>query len=73
MPLFLTDGFKGYATALLTHFGYWMHPERCQAKGPLPKPRWMPLPALLYAQVVKSYRKRNKNSDQVRLMGFRFC
>jgi hypothetical protein len=35
-----------------------MHPERCQAKGPLPKPRWMPLPALRYAQVVKSYRRR---------------
>ena len=24
----------------------------------MPKPRWMPLPALLYAQVVKSYRRR---------------
>src|SRR5262249_42868712 len=34
-----------------------MHPERRQAKGPLPRPRWMPLPALLYAQVVKSYRR----------------
>src|SRR5262249_56049006 len=44
--------------ALLSHFGYWMHPERRQDKGPRPKPRWMPLPALLYAQVVKSYRRR---------------
>ena len=34
-----------------------MHPERRQAKGPMPKPRWVPLPALLYAQVVKSYRR----------------
>ncbi len=24
----------------------------------MPKPRWMPLPELLYAQVVKSYRRR---------------
>jgi hypothetical protein len=24
----------------------------------MPKPRWMPLPPLLYAQVVKSYRRR---------------
>ncbi|HEY5868778.1 MAG TPA: hypothetical protein VI542_24995 [Candidatus Tectomicrobia bacterium] len=24
----------------------------------MPKPRWIPLPALLYAQVVKSYRRR---------------
>jgi hypothetical protein len=35
-----------------------MHPERRQDKGPMPKPRWVPLPALLYAQVVKSYRRR---------------
>ena len=58
VPLFLTDGFKDYATALLTHFGYWMPPERRQATGPMPKPRWMPLPALLYAQVVQSYRRQ---------------
>ena len=58
VPLFLTDGLKDYATALLTHFGSWIHPERRQDKGPRPKPRWMPLPALLYAQVVKSYRCR---------------
>jgi hypothetical protein len=58
VPLFLTDGLKDYGTALLTHFGQWMHPERRQDKGPMPKPRWMPLPELLYAQVVKSYRRR---------------
>jgi IS1 family transposase len=58
VPLFLTDGLKDYATALLTHFGQWMHPARRQDKGPRPKPRWIPLPALLYAQVVKSYRCR---------------
>ena len=58
VPLFLTDGLKDYATALLTHFGHWMHPERRQDKGPRPKPRWIPLPELLYAQVVKSYRRR---------------
>jgi IS1 family transposase len=58
VPLLLTDGLKDYGTALLTHFGQWMQPERRQDKGPLPKPRWMPLPELLYAQVVKSYRRR---------------
>src|SRR5262245_21398711 len=58
VPLFFTDGLKDYATALLTHFGHWMQPERRQDKGPRPKPRWLPLPALLYAQVVKSYRRR---------------
>jgi len=57
-PLFLTDGFRDYLTALVTHYGCWMPPERRQAPGPRPKPRWMPLPQLLYAQVVKSYRQR---------------
>ena len=58
VPLFLTDGFKEYATALLTHFGSWVQPPRWQAQGPTPKPRWRPLPELLYAQVVKRYRRR---------------
>jgi len=58
IPLFLTDGLKDYGTALRAHFGHWMHPARRQDKGPMPKSRWMPLPELLYAQVVKSYRRR---------------
>jgi IS1 family transposase len=57
-PLFLTDGFKEYSTALLAHFGHWVQLPRRQAAGPAPKPRWMPLPALRYAQVVKQYRRR---------------
>jgi IS1 family transposase len=57
-PLFLTDGFREYMTALLTHYGHWVQPPRQQAKGPMPKPRWMPLPQLLYAQVVKTTRRR---------------
>jgi IS1 family transposase len=57
-PLFLTDGFREYITALLTHYGQWVQPERRQAQGPTPKPRWMPLPHLLYAQVVKTVRRR---------------
>ena len=35
-----------------------MQPARRQTAGPMPKPRWMPLPQLLSAQVVKSYRRR---------------
>jgi len=58
MPLFLTDGFREYMTALLSHFGSWVQPARCQATGPVPKPRWMPLPELLYAQVIKTTRRR---------------
>ena len=58
VPLFLTDGFKDYRTALLTHFGHWVQAPRRQATGPVAKPRWMPLPGLLYAQVVKTMRRR---------------
>jgi IS1 family transposase len=58
VPLFLTDGFREYLTALLTHYGSWGQPPRRQAKGALPEPRWMPLPQLLYAQVVKTVRRR---------------
>ena len=58
VPLFLTARFREYMTALLTHFGGWIQLPRRQDKGPMPKPRWMPLPQLLYAQVVKSYRRR---------------
>jgi hypothetical protein len=36
IPLCLTDGLKDYGTALLTHFGHWIQPERRQDKGPMP-------------------------------------
>src|SRR5215468_3253944 len=58
LPLFLTDGYQEYATALLTHCGPWGQPPRRQAPGPHPKPRWMPLPGLLDAQVIKPTRRR---------------
>jgi len=58
VPLFLTDGYKHYMTALLAHFGFWVQLPRKRAQGPAPKPRWMPLPQLLYAQVVKTVRRR---------------
>jgi IS1 family transposase/transposase-like protein len=58
LPLFLTDGLKEYATALLTHWGHWVTFPRRQPAGPAPKPRWTPRSELLYAQVVKTYRRR---------------
>jgi IS1 family transposase len=58
VPAWFSDGFKGYLPAILGHFGLWTQPERLQDKGPRPKPRWMPLPGLLYAQVVKQYRRK---------------
>jgi IS1 family transposase len=58
VPLFLTDGFREYTMALLAHFGQWVQPPRRQAADPMPTPRWMPIPELRYAQVVKTYRCR---------------
>src|SRR4030095_11956660 len=67
-PLFLTDGFREYLTALLTHYGQWAQPPRRQGKGPRPKPRWMPQPQLLYAQVVKTVRRRRLIDVQHRVV-----
>jgi IS1 family transposase len=58
VPAWFSDGFKGYRPAILSHFGLWMHRARRQDKGPWSKPRWMPRPGLLYAQVVKQYRRK---------------
>jgi IS1 family transposase len=58
LPLFLTDGHKDYLPAIVGHFGYWLQPERRQARGAVPRPRWMPRPGLLYAQVIKTVRRR---------------
>jgi hypothetical protein len=67
-PLFLTDGFREYLTALLTHYGYWVQPPRRQLTGPAPKPRWLPQPQLLYAQVVKTGRRRHLVDMQHRVV-----
>jgi IS1 family transposase len=58
VPLFVSDGYPNYLLAIVSHFGHWVQPPRRQDKGPAPKPRWMPLPELLYAQVVKTMRRR---------------
>jgi IS1 family transposase len=58
VPLFLSDGNPSYLPAIVRHFGHWVQPPWRHAKGSAPKPRWMPLPGLLYAQVVKKTRRR---------------
>jgi hypothetical protein len=35
-PLLRTEGFREYVTALLTHYGHWVYPQRWRATGPLP-------------------------------------
>jgi IS1 family transposase len=66
-PLFVTDSFRAHMTALLTHYGHWVQPPWRQATGPVPKPRWMPLPQVLYAQVVKTVRRRRLVRVQYRV------
>ena len=56
VPLFMTDGLAEYGTAILTHFGHWV--ARQNERGRQLKPRWMPLPQLNYAQVVKKRCRR---------------
>jgi hypothetical protein len=58
VPAWLSDGCKGYLPALMGHCGGWHQPERTRAQGPWLKPRWRPLPGLLYAQVIKQYRRQ---------------
>jgi IS1 family transposase/transposase-like protein len=57
IPLFSSDQWAPYATALLTHFGHWVPVPRRGSRGRHPKPRWRPLPTLQYAQVVKQRAK----------------
>ena len=56
VPLFVTDGLRHYQTALLTHFGQWL--PRHNNQGRRLKPRWLPLPELDYAQLIKKRRRR---------------
>ena len=58
VPLFLSDGNPNYLSAIVSHFGHWVQLPRRQARSPAPKSRWMPLPELIYAQVIKRMRRR---------------
>jgi hypothetical protein len=65
-PLGVTDGNRASTMACLAHCGFWPQPERPRAQGPAPQPRWLPLPALLSAQVVQAYRRRRLVAGQPR-------
>ena len=53
LPLFVTDGRKYYAQALLDRYSYTKEFPRTDKRGRPRKPKQMPLPELKYAQVVK--------------------
>lgn len=57
LPLFTSDQWPVYPRALLTTYGEWYCPPRRGTRGPHPKPRLRPRPALLSAQVVKHRRR----------------
>ena len=62
-PLFLTDGNRAYEQPILSHFSEQREPGQGQRK-----PRWFPLPDLLYAQVVKKRRGRRLVSVSPRVV-----
>lgn len=53
IPFFTSDQLPEYRTALLEVYGHWQQPERQGTRGRFPKPRQVPDPNLVYAQVVK--------------------
>jgi hypothetical protein len=57
LRVFFSDQRPQYREAILKAFGQWMQPERQGQRGRRPKPRLVPPPDLLYAQVVKHRRK----------------
>lgn len=53
IPFFTSDQLPEYPPALLHAYGTWHQPQRQGDRGRYPKPRRVPRPELLYAQVVK--------------------
>ena len=53
IPFFTSAKLPEYANALLHTYGTWYQPERQGSRGRYPHPRRVPLPGLVYAQVVK--------------------
>lgn len=57
VPFFTSDQLPEYPPALLHTYGMWYHPQRQGNRGRHPDPRRVPLPDLVYAQVVKKREK----------------
>jgi hypothetical protein len=57
IPFFTSAQWPADEKALLTTDGPWDQPERRGPRGPQPKPRRRPPPAMQYAQVVKIRRQ----------------
>lgn len=57
IPFYTSDQLSFYPHALLEVHGQWYQPKLCYTRGRFPLPRRVPLPELLYAQVVKRREK----------------
>jgi hypothetical protein len=57
-PRFLTDGWQDSLTALVMPSGPWRPAERRRAPGAQPRPRGVPFPRRLSAQLVQTSRRR---------------
>jgi len=64
VPFFTSDQFSEYHKALLHTYGQWYQPLRAGNRGRYPKPVRVPIPELVYAQVVKV---RNHNGRLVKV------
>jgi hypothetical protein len=73
VPLFLSDGYKDYLTAIVTHFGQWVQFPRRQAIGPTPKPRWMPLVRSKNANALLYKRLRTHHDPHLTLISATRC
>jgi IS1 family transposase len=67
-PLFITDGLKFYAEALLKKYGEWMEFPRTGKRGRPKKPRQISGKNLNYAQVVKNRQGKKLQKVKKRVM-----
>ena len=67
-PIFITDGLKFYAGALLKKYGEWMVFPRTGKRGRPKKPRLVPSKNLKYAQVIKNRKGRRLHKVEKRVV-----
>ena len=67
-PLFVTDGFKLYAEALLKKYGEWVEFPKTGKRGRPKKPAIVPDKGLKYAQVVKNKKGKKLQKVQKRVI-----
>ena len=67
-PIFITDGLKFYAEALLKKYGEWMEFPRTGKRGRPKKPRLASSKSLKYAQVIKNRKGKRLHKVEKRVI-----